>query len=122
MPVPFSAARASSESGRVKEKVRPNDTPAGVPGFDAERELASLHEAIRQAEAKAEGEVVTGELRRQALHKEHAAILRLPSVKDRLAIDGLDVVANSPEEFAAFIKAEIAKWTQVVKAQGIELM
>ncbi len=56
------------------------------------------------------------------LHKEHSAILRLPNVKERLAIDGLDVVANSPEEFAAFIKAEVAKWTRVVKAQGIDLL
>ncbi|HSQ05388.1 MAG TPA: tripartite tricarboxylate transporter substrate binding protein [Burkholderiales bacterium] len=56
------------------------------------------------------------------LHKEHTAVLHLPSVKARLAVDGLDVVANSPNEFAAFIKAEIAKWTQVVKAQGMDLM
>src|SRR5262249_13247845 len=50
------------------------------------------------------------------LHREAIAILRVPNVRDRLATDGLEVVASSPEEFAASIKADIAKWTKVVKA------
>jgi tripartite-type tricarboxylate transporter receptor subunit TctC len=32
------------------------------------------------------------------------------------------VVANTPEEFAALIKADIAKWIKVVKAIGMQLM
>ncbi|MBZ5573992.1 MAG: SDR family oxidoreductase [Acidobacteriia bacterium] len=64
---------AGTRDGRVEEKVRPNYTPARLPDFDAERELRSLHEFVRQAEEKAEGAAVTGELRQQALEKEHAA-------------------------------------------------
>ena len=56
------------------------------------------------------------------LHRETIAILRAPNVKERLAADSLDVVANTPEEFAALIKADIAKWTKVVKAIGMQLM
>lgn len=56
------------------------------------------------------------------LHKESTAILRMTSVKERLAVDGLEVIASSPDEFAAFIKAEIAKWTTLVKTIGMALM
>jgi len=56
------------------------------------------------------------------LHKEAASILSAPQMKKRLADDGLDVVANAPEDFAAGIRADIAKWTRVVKAAGIQPM
>jgi tripartite-type tricarboxylate transporter receptor subunit TctC len=56
------------------------------------------------------------------VHKETLAILRTPSVQERLAADGLEVIGNSPDEFAATIRADITKWTRVVKATGIALM
>ena len=56
------------------------------------------------------------------LHREATAILRSPQVQKRLADDGLDVVANAPEEFAAMVKTDIAKWTRLVKAAGIQPM
>jgi tripartite-type tricarboxylate transporter receptor subunit TctC len=56
------------------------------------------------------------------LHKESVAILRSPSMKERLAPEGLEVVASSPDEFTARIKADIAKWTKLVKAIGMSLM
>jgi tripartite-type tricarboxylate transporter receptor subunit TctC len=56
------------------------------------------------------------------LHRETTAILRATNVRERLAGDGLDLVANSPEEFAALIKVEIEKWTKVAKATEIRLM
>ena len=52
---------------------------------------------------------------------ETARILVLPEVKARLAADGADAVGNRPEEFAAYIRTEIAKWGKVVKAGGIKL-
>lgn len=45
-----------------------------------------------------------------------------PGITERLASDGSEVVASSPEEFAALIKAELAKWATVVKAAGIAPM
>ena len=56
------------------------------------------------------------------LHKETTGVLRTASVKERLAAEGLEVVANSPEEFAASIRADIAKWTKLVKTIGMSLM
>jgi tripartite-type tricarboxylate transporter receptor subunit TctC len=56
------------------------------------------------------------------LHRENVAILRSPNVKERLAVEGLEVVANSPDEFAASIKADVAKWTRLVKSIGMALL
>ncbi|HEY1262141.1 MAG TPA: SDR family oxidoreductase, partial [Terriglobales bacterium] len=64
---------AGARDGRVLERLRPNYSPANLPGFDAEAEWRSLHDAIREAELKAESAEITGELTRQALAKEHAA-------------------------------------------------
>jgi hypothetical protein len=36
----------------------------------------------------------------------------LPNAKYRLALDGLEAVANTPEEFAPQVKADTAKWTR----------
>jgi tripartite-type tricarboxylate transporter receptor subunit TctC len=52
------------------------------------------------------------------LHAEAAKALRLPDVVERLAHDGAEPVGNTPQETAAYIKAEIDKWGPVVKASG----
>ncbi len=59
--------------GRVGEDPRPDYTPIDLPGFDAELEWKSLHRKIEAIHAGADGPVVTEELRRQAVGKEHAA-------------------------------------------------
>ncbi len=43
---------------------------------------------------------------------------RTPRVVDQLTAVGMESVNNSPAEFTAFIKSEIAKWGKVVKASG----
>jgi tripartite-type tricarboxylate transporter receptor subunit TctC len=48
------------------------------------------------------------------LNKEMVRILHLPAVREHLAADGSEPVGNSPEEFAAHIKSEVAKWRRVV--------
>ena len=53
------------------------------------------------------------------LNKELVHALRGPDIEPRLAADGLDVVAGTPEELLAYLKANIAKWAKVVKAAGI---
>jgi tripartite-type tricarboxylate transporter receptor subunit TctC len=54
------------------------------------------------------------------LHKEIVAILRTPDIKERFARDGAEVVASSPDEFDAYIRAEGVKWAKVVKRAGIK--
>jgi alcohol-forming fatty acyl-CoA reductase len=64
---------AGARDGRVSETLRPNYTPAGVANFDADAEWRSLHELMKRGTEKAESAEITEELRRQALHKEHAS-------------------------------------------------
>jgi tripartite-type tricarboxylate transporter receptor subunit TctC len=52
------------------------------------------------------------------LHDEIVRALKLPEVKERIATFGFDPVGNSPEEFAEFVKADIAQWAKVVKESG----
>jgi tripartite-type tricarboxylate transporter receptor subunit TctC len=40
---------------------------------------------------------------------------------ERIAREGADVIASSPEEFGALIKTEIAKWAKVVKDNGLKV-
>src|SRR5688572_22581881 len=54
------------------------------------------------------------------INAEVARILRTPDVKKIFDRDGADVVGNKPEEFAAILKTEIAKWTKVAKAANIK--
>ena len=52
------------------------------------------------------------------LNREIVRILQLPEVGERLTADGAEVIGNTPQEFAAYIKSEIAKWSGVVKMSG----
>jgi tripartite-type tricarboxylate transporter receptor subunit TctC len=53
------------------------------------------------------------------LHREVVRIMALADVRDRLASLGYEAVANTPEEFARWIKAEIPKWAQVIRDAGM---
>jgi tripartite-type tricarboxylate transporter receptor subunit TctC len=46
--------------------------------------------------------------------------MRNPDVVSKLAADGTEVVASSPEQFRALIKSELARWAAVVKASGMK--
>jgi len=41
-------------------------------------------------------------------------------LKERLKADGSDPVGNSPEQYAAFLRNEIAKWAKVIKFAGVK--
>ena len=56
------------------------------------------------------------------LNKEIAKAMALQDVKDKCAQLGFDPVANSPEEFTAYIKKEVEKWGKVIKEAKIPLI
>ena len=49
---------------------------------------------------------------------EATRFLQSPEIQARLVAEGARAVATTPEQFGAFVKAEIAKWAPVVKASG----
>ncbi len=52
------------------------------------------------------------------LNRSVAAIVVAPEAKERLSALGFDPVNNSPEQFAAYIKIEVAKWAKVIQESG----
>jgi len=54
------------------------------------------------------------------LYKEIVAIVALPDVKERFAQLGLEIIANTPDEFTAQIKREIEKWGRVIREANIK--
>ena len=48
-------------------------------------------------------------------------IIKRPDFQARLARDAIDPVGNTPEQFAAQIKTDLAMWTKIVKAAGAKL-
>jgi len=57
----------------------------------------------------------------EKLSAETAAIVALPDVRDRLLSLGAEPASDTPEEFAAYIRAEIAKWSKVIKDSGAKV-
>jgi tripartite-type tricarboxylate transporter receptor subunit TctC len=55
------------------------------------------------------------------LNKATVQALRQPDVAKRLAGLGVDVVGDTPEAFAAYIKAESIKWGDVIKRAGVHI-
>jgi tripartite-type tricarboxylate transporter receptor subunit TctC len=54
----------------------------------------------------------------QKLYESFAAALKTPDIMRRLAEQGVDVVAGTPDELAKLMPREIARWATVVKASG----
>ncbi len=52
------------------------------------------------------------------LHAEATRAIQAPDIRDRMSAEGAEFVGDSPEQFAAFLKAELAKWGRAVKASG----
>ncbi len=55
------------------------------------------------------------------LNETLATVLKSPELRERLSVEAIEPITMTPEQFAAFIKSEIARWTQLAKARNIEL-
>ena len=59
---------------------------------------------------------------REAVVKLHAALAAAADAadtKERLSAQGVDVALSTPENFAAFLRGEYARWGKVIRAAGI---
>ena len=87
----------------------PTIEESGVPGFDMSTWWGLVAPAAMGKEAIGRLQVETVKL------------LRQPDVKEKIAFAGAETVGNTPEEFAAYIRAETAKYARIVKAANIKL-
>jgi tripartite-type tricarboxylate transporter receptor subunit TctC len=87
----------------------PTVAEAAIPGFEA----VAWHALV--APAKTPPDVLA------TLHKAMTTTLRDPEVSKALTKLGLDIMLTTPEELAAYIKAEIPKWAAIIKASGAKL-
>ncbi len=103
-PLAITSARRSAMLSEI-----PTMGEAGVPGFEATTWFAVF---------------TTGGTPQPIVNKLNAEIvkvIRAPDLRDRLTGLGCEVVGNKPEELAAFLKAEMAKWSKVVKESGARI-
>ena len=79
---------------------------AGLPGFEVNPWFGVVAPAGTPADIVAK------------LSSEVGRIMRLPDVKERIATQGGEPAANTPDEFGAFLRSEILKWAKVAKDSG----
>jgi tripartite-type tricarboxylate transporter receptor subunit TctC len=84
----------------------PTMDEAGLPGFEA----STWHGLV--APAGTPPDII------KALHEAAVKALHDPEVQSSLGKLGVGIVADTPQEFAAYIKSEIPKWTAIVRTSG----
>ena len=52
--------------------------------------------------------------------EEITKVLALPEIKTKFADQGADAASDAPEQFAAYINSEIAKWAKLIKELGVK--
>jgi tripartite-type tricarboxylate transporter receptor subunit TctC len=85
----------------------PTMAEAGVPGYELNGWSGLL------VHANTPKDIV------RTLNQEIVAIIKAPEISDRFAGLGFDIVGNTPEQFQAFIEAEVAIWGRLVRAANI---
>ncbi|MSP97986.1 MAG: tripartite tricarboxylate transporter substrate binding protein [Betaproteobacteria bacterium] len=86
----------------------PTIAEAGVPGFSVNNWIGLF------APAGTPIDIV------RKVNAEVMRIMRLPEVAKRMDVEGERFTPNTPEEFGAFVRAEVAKWGKVVKDAGLK--
>jgi len=87
----------------------PTISEAGIPGYEVTIWYALF------APARTPKPILT------RLNAETVKALNSADLKERLTLQGLDVVSSTADELLAFVKAETAKWAKVVKQSGAQL-
>jgi len=100
-PIAVTTAKRSPELPDV-----PTIAEAGVPGYEATSWFGMFAPAGTPAPIVAQ------------LNKALVKVLSQPETKKKMADQGAEPVSETPEQFAAFIQAESAKWGKVVKESG----
>jgi tripartite-type tricarboxylate transporter receptor subunit TctC len=54
------------------------------------------------------------------INTEILQVLKQPDIQERMSVAGLDAFGNTPEAFATFVKADLARWAQVIREARIQ--
>jgi len=103
--------RALAVTGAQRSRLMPElptIAEGGLPGYNASGWYGFIVPAAVPKEIVAR------------LATEISRILRMPDVIERLSGQGAEPVGDSPAQFAAFIRAEIEKWTRLVKTANMK--
>src|SRR5262245_33252486 len=87
----------------------PTIASQGFPGFEAKEWYGLV------APGSTPRSIVT------RLNQEIVRIINLAEIRSRLLDLGADIVADSPDQFGAFMHAELVKWSKLLKETGIRL-
>jgi tripartite-type tricarboxylate transporter receptor subunit TctC len=87
----------------------PTFAEAGLRDFEIDNFTGLVGPAGMPAEAVA------------AIHRAAVKALATPLVKERFASLGVQPVGNTPEQFAAVIREDLARWSKVIKSAGIKV-
>ena len=104
--------RALGTTGAGRTAAAPELAPiseAGLPGYEVSVWYGML------APAGTPTPVIT------RLHAEISKIVQLQDIKERWAVLGAEPLHNTPEQFAAFLKADLGKWAKVVRDSGAKI-
>jgi tripartite-type tricarboxylate transporter receptor subunit TctC len=104
--VPLGVSRAQRNAALPEV---PTIAEAAIPGYEA---------------IEWNGAMVPAGTPAAAIGRLHQAIVKaaaIPEVRERVTTLGADLAATSPQEFAAFVKRELATWSRVVKEVGIRV-
>jgi tripartite-type tricarboxylate transporter receptor subunit TctC len=104
--------RALATTGKSRSSVLPNVPTvheAGVPGYDAVIWLGMM------APVNTPKSVI------DRLNAEVRKVLAKPEVKEAWRKQGAETIDMNPEQFEQFLRADIEKWSQVVKSAGIKV-
>lgn len=104
--------RALAVLSAARLAVLPNVPTAGEAGFPG-YEVTNWHGIL--APAGTPRDIVA------RLNAEIGKAIKAPDVRERMAAAGLDPLTSTPEEFADFIKTEIARWAKVIKDANIKI-
>jgi tripartite-type tricarboxylate transporter receptor subunit TctC len=105
--------RALAVTGRARSeqlKDVPTLEESGFKGFDAMQWYGTVGPAGLPAEV----------VRR--LNDTQMAVLKDPELRDKLAVEAVEPLPMTPDEFGQYIRADIERWTALARARGIHFV
>ena len=85
----------------------PSIAEAGVPGYESTTWFGPL------APAKTPKDIIV------KINTQLMQTLQSPDVRERFAAEGIEALGGTPDQFAEYIRSEIARWGRVIKEAGV---